>query len=447
MANSYSKINSEGVMAPTGFHYMADGTLMSDEEHIKLYGELKIIKLITGFDINTQDISSSATSRSFTVSGEKGAVFGVQVGDGAGKFYDFVTKTFTSNFTSQNRLNVTMSGSSYQNSILFPADADGQTYTVFLFSSPHYNSELGDFFNNRIVHTSLIQQVADTVITFAPATASTDNYTSASLASGVNVTSTSSPILVSETPATINWKIGNATTDGYGFGLILDRDPIDTDWYFQTTEAISSNPAGDGVSNNKVIVSDLTNIATGMQLIYHKSTTAPSAATYITAIDIETKTLTFSTSQSFEDSETMTFRANGSTVIEKATGANIDFTKVSSQTFPFSVIVRADSDGDYTPSTTITLNGTYGVGKGAAITGLGVNQTSSPTVSTVSASSSAGSIVMTTAQTLRAGTKLYVTPNNKNHLISAIPVVKRGPTSSVTINLNLDNFITVGVGS
>ena len=36
MANSYSKINSEGVMAPTGFHYMADGTLMSDEEHIKL---------------------------------------------------------------------------------------------------------------------------------------------------------------------------------------------------------------------------------------------------------------------------------------------------------------------------------------------------------------------------------------------------------------------------
>ena len=119
----------------------------------------------------------------------------------------------------------------------------------------------------------------------------------------------------------------------------------------------------------------------------------------------------------------------------------------SSSSFPFSVIVRADSDGDYTPSTTITLNGTYGVGKGAAITGLGVNQTSSPTVSTVSASSSAGSIVMTTAQTLRAGTKLYVTPNNKNHLISAIPVVKRGPTSSVTINLNLDNFITVGVGS
>ena len=143
----------------------------------------------------------------------------------------------------------------------------------------------------------------------------------------------------------------------------------------------------------------------------------------------------------------MKFRAYGSTNIQKATGAVIDFTTVSSYNPPWFITVRADSDGDYTPSTTITLNGTYGVGKGATITGLGVNQTSSPTVSTVSASSSAGSMVMTTAQTLRAGTKLYVTPNTDSFALIMTPVVKKSAASSVTINLNLDNFITVGVGS
>ena len=54
---------------------------------------------------------------------------------------------------------------------------------------------------------------------------------------------------------------------------------------------------------------------------------------------------------------------------------------------------------------------------------------------------------MTTAQTLRAGTKLYVTPNTDSFALIMTPVVKKSAASSVTINLNLDNFITVGVGS
>jgi len=60
MANGYSRINSEGIVAPSGFHYMPDGTLMSDEEHIKIHGTLNITKLITDFIMETRDISSSA---------------------------------------------------------------------------------------------------------------------------------------------------------------------------------------------------------------------------------------------------------------------------------------------------------------------------------------------------------------------------------------------------
>ena len=443
MANGYSRINSEGIVAPSGFHYMPDGTLMSDEEHIKIHGTLNITKLITDFIMETSDISSSAISRRFKVVGDRGAMFGLQVGDGTGKFYDFKTRAFTSAFTSQNRLNITMSSGGYDSSILFPADADGQTYTIFLFSSPHYNSELGGFSSDKVLYTTTISQLADTVITFAPSSANTNNYTSGSLASGMNVTSTASPITTTENPVTINWKVANATTDSHGFGLILDRAPVDGDWYFQTTEVISSNPAGDGVSNNKVIVADLTNIATGMELVYHKGTTAPSAATFITAIDIETKTITFTTSQSFENTETMTFKASGSSAIEKATGAIIDFSTASTYKPQLIKTVRAAVSS----STTVTLDGTYGVGKGATVTGVGFSNASSNPVVSVSASSGSGSMLMTVAQTLTAGTKLYITPNLQTLGINPTPVVSRGPTSSVTINLNLDNFITVGVGS
>mgnify|MGYP004449691549 FL=1 len=443
MANGYSRINEQGETAPKGFHYMSDGTLMSDAEHIKIYGELKIARSITNFTMETDDIPSSATSRGFRVVGERGAVFGVQVSDGEGKFYDFKTMTFTSTFTSQNRLSITMSGGSYSGSILFPADADGQTYTVFLFASPHHNSELSGFSTDKVSYTTTISQLADTVITFAPSSTNTNNYTSGSLASGVNATSTASPITTTENPITINWKFTNASHDSYGFGLIVDRDPVDTDWYFQTTEAISSNPAGDGVSNDKVTVADLTNISTGMELIYHKGTTAPSSTTFVTAIDIRTKTLTFSTSQTFEDGETMTLRASGSSNIEKATGALIDFSTVSTIKDPLTKTVRAAVSS----STTVTLDGTYGVGKGATVTGVGFSNASSNPVVSVSASSSGGSMLMTTAQTLKVGTKLYITPNVQSFKIISTPVVSRGSTSSVTIYLNLDNFVTIGTVS
>ena len=37
-SSSSKTTNSEGKIAPEGFHYMPDGTLMSDAEHERLYG-------------------------------------------------------------------------------------------------------------------------------------------------------------------------------------------------------------------------------------------------------------------------------------------------------------------------------------------------------------------------------------------------------------------------
>mgnify|MGYP003655774528 FL=1 len=45
----------DGVVAPKGFHYMPNGKLMSDADHIATHGYIE--KRIINFDINTKDIS------------------------------------------------------------------------------------------------------------------------------------------------------------------------------------------------------------------------------------------------------------------------------------------------------------------------------------------------------------------------------------------------------
>ena len=65
MAYSYkaTKVNEQGTEAPLGFHYMPDGTLMSDAEHERLYGEIDVEKRVTSFEINVSDLSTVAESR------------------------------------------------------------------------------------------------------------------------------------------------------------------------------------------------------------------------------------------------------------------------------------------------------------------------------------------------------------------------------------------------
>ena len=71
----------DGVVAPKGFHYMPNGKLMSDADHIAMHGYIE--KRITSFNINTKDINYLGETRSFTVSGDKGAVFSLEIFDDA----------------------------------------------------------------------------------------------------------------------------------------------------------------------------------------------------------------------------------------------------------------------------------------------------------------------------------------------------------------------------
>jgi hypothetical protein len=403
------------------------------------------MKIINTFTIDTSDLPQAASTRRFTITGDIGSEASLQVINSSQQFYNFSSKSFTSTFNSQNNLSVKMKSDIYSNSILFPASGgSGDSYTILLIAPPDKDTQL-EIGGGKHSYSTVITQNANATLTFTIATANTNNYTSWS--SGNNVTSTGSPGVATSITKTLDWTLRNAQNDTYGFGLRLIRQPLDTDWYYEKDLAISSNPAGDAVSNNTVTVADLTDIGTGMELVYHKGTTAPSATTTIIAIDTSTNTITFSTSTAFEDGETMTLRAKGSSVIQKAIGANIDFSNFRSTATSAVAAELTKTVRTTATDSNIALNGTYGLSGGGFVkmSGRGVNNTAENLIQVVTASSSAGSILTEEGQTVKVGTKMYFKGSTQSIDIDNTFTVKSHPSANKTIYLNLDNFITPGV--
>jgi hypothetical protein len=118
---------------------------------------------INGFNINRNDLAATASSRQYTVNGEKDAEFILQVFDTPSgssdpvAFYDFATKSFSVTFTSTSSLNVKMNSTSFSDKINFPANASGDTYTILLLTPPDKDTILtlstAQNFNNDITLT------------------------------------------------------------------------------------------------------------------------------------------------------------------------------------------------------------------------------------------------------------------------------------------------------
>ena len=196
-------------------------------------------------------------------------------------------------------------------------------------------------------------------------------------------------------------------------------------------------------------------------MYYYKGTTVPTnkagsavGTTTISAIDTETKTITFSRAVAFEDGETMTFRAYGKKAINFAIGVDLQFTSTVLSTTLLTQTVRADSDGDLTPSTTITLNDTLGISGGSTIKyrGFNVDNTSNNRVVSVATPdpngvASDGAITVELAQTLKAGTVLSFNQVYKTVNLKGNVAVNKYPKTNRTINFDIDKIITVGTQS
>ena len=91
------------------------------------------MKVINNFTIDTSQMPSVATTRSFVVRGDVGAEFTIiALQDATLKYYNFKTKTFELGHNNNSNLNIKMTGKRYQESIDFPSG--GGDYIVKLIN-------------------------------------------------------------------------------------------------------------------------------------------------------------------------------------------------------------------------------------------------------------------------------------------------------------------------
>ena len=169
-----STTNAQGEAAPVGFHYMPDGSLMSDLEHARLYGE----KTIYSLNMDFSDLQAESSVRNFSVIGDQGSKFSVEVLNEDNYYYNFTTKLFSS---TKYTLKVEMTSGSYVNSIVFPTVTDNDEYNISLMAEENtkhsnyrekrfedgsldINSSIG---SNSFLLKKVIYQYTDLTLTIA----------------------------------------------------------------------------------------------------------------------------------------------------------------------------------------------------------------------------------------------------------------------------------------
>ena len=104
------------IKAPAGFHYMPNGKLMSDADHVAVHGYIE--QKITSFYVDTRDILHEGETRTFEVNGSDGAVFSLEIYDDTGKYYNFYTKTWSTEKAILSKQKI--SAKAYNVSVKFP---------------------------------------------------------------------------------------------------------------------------------------------------------------------------------------------------------------------------------------------------------------------------------------------------------------------------------------
>ena len=432
------------------------------------------MKLITGFQIDTSDLSALEQARSFKITGDEGAAFSMQVKTSAGKYYNWATKLFVANSAlvdnTRLKLSKKIQGGRYSNSINFPADADGETYTGMLFAEPHYETEIdsnviGDYFNgtetvarqfNKFLYQTDIRQVANVTVTFQPIAATTAQYTSASLSQ--TATSTQSPLVTTQQEVDINFPVENDSEDAVGFGFTQDKTNVeDGDFYVQTTQTVDEPERDGSTSHFNYVMDSISNLSVGMQVVGTSSGS-------ISGVPILTKVGVYSGSisdpqkrgkpyikmdqgESFADGVTLTFKGYGSDVFQNVNGLEVEFKDLKIVATPVTTLVR----GTVSSSNTVTVSGTYGIGvgeNGTYIEGFGVkNNLADNKITAVSISDGSGSLEMTSAQTLTDKTKLTIIGCALKYTITGKALIKKFPTANTTVYLDLDKLLSVGTAS
>jgi len=400
-------------------------------------------KIITILNVDISDILETGAVRQFEVRGDVGSKFQIIVSNNSRQFYNFSTNTFTENFTINSASNITMSSTIYGGFIKFPAVA-GASYNVLLIpDTDTTTTSSGSVINKRI------NQLGNTTVTLALIDSLNPSKYKTFPSS---IASTGSPASTTSTPVSIDWTVENVDTDADGFGFFTIFDPkAYNEKLFKTIKTHTVN--GSTSNSLTVVLDDISNITVGSVLV-SVSSGSLNGTPVIKLIDTATKqiTLSGSTGQSFADGITLTFHTIASD-IQAATGLGFTLNKISLQaiTSPTTTV-----RGSHVNATTINLNGTYHISGGDEVkyTGTNVDNSSTNTVTSVSASATQGSMIVTHPQNFSGGETLtFRAVDERTYTFSdtsrfaGTVTIDQYPSEDVTVYLDLATLITHGSAS
>jgi hypothetical protein len=401
-------------------------------------------KIITILNIDISDILETGAVRQFEVRGDVGSKFQIIVSNNSRQFYNFSTNTFTENFTINSVSNITMSSTIYGGFIKFPAAA-GASYNVLLIpDTDTTTTSSGSVINKRI------NQLGNTTVTFALIdTLNPGKYKTFPS----SVTSTGSPASTTSTPVSIDWTVENVDTDADGFGFFTIFNPkAYNDKLFKTIKTHTVN--GSTSSSFTVILDDISDITLGSILV-GVSSGSLNGTPVIKLIDTATKQITLSgtSGQSFADGITLTFHTASAPSIQVATGLGFTLNRIGLQaiTSPTTTV-----RGSHVNATTINLNGTYHISGGDEVkyTGTNVDNSSTNTVTSVSASATQGSMIVTHPQRFSGGETLTFRAVDDRRVVlsdtsrfTGTVTIDQYPSEDVTVYLDLALLIAHGSAS
>ena len=128
-----SRVAATTAVAPPGYHYMPDGSLMLDSEmrNTAPVSQSQALITINSLSVDYTDIPTGGGERNIEINGSNGASFYLEVKNEDNSYYNFVTKTFT---TKHAKLDGIITSGKYEAKVKFPAVTDNDQYDILLYT-------------------------------------------------------------------------------------------------------------------------------------------------------------------------------------------------------------------------------------------------------------------------------------------------------------------------
>ena len=404
---------------------------------------------ITSFDIDTSDMISVATGRTFVVKGSANAYFNLKVTRSSdSKTYDFDSGTFTTAATQITDQIIDSSGK-YTGSIVFPTVTSDDVYTLLfspsLAKGTTLNSNLQDS-TNELTHTLTINKYKAITITVALASASYSGSYNTLPSSITFVGERNSKVRVEKSISFDLSLSANSFTFARGYTTnVAGMSPIDL------RSSVVKVKNGNQVAGTLVAFDDVDGLIRGMTLTGTGVTGTPR----ILSIDSENNTVTVSVAQNAQgdggmaDDASITCTYGGSEVSKAISGCEFELLGIDEVTtgYLLNAVTLQDVttlvDGAVSGSATIDVDSTAGIKAGSTTTvsGRGINAAAS--VPTVSSVTDGNTLVLSAAQTLDDNTSLTFTGSSRNATLAFDLAITNFGTTNHTLTIALDSILTV----